>query len=71
MGNPPEDQDILEFIDTTAYPFLGSVSLTIDTFKRAFKENPNVTLEQIVLDKHLSEFAYNHFSLYFGHIQDR
>ena len=71
VGSPSEDQDILEFLDTTGYAFLGSVSLSISTYKTAFCENPNVTLPAAELEEMLSEFAYQHFSAYFQHMQSR
>ena len=48
MSNPPEGQDILEFVDTTGYDFLGSVSLVIAIFTTAFRENPNVVSTDLV-----------------------
>ena len=71
VGSPPEEQDILEFLDTTGYAFLGSVSLTISTYKSAFSENTNLTLPAPELEETLSEFAYQHFSAYFEHMQSR
>ena len=71
VGSPPEEPDILEFLDTTGYAFLGSVSLTISTYKTAFCESSNVTLPAAELETTLSEFVYQHFSAYFEHMQTR
>ena len=71
VGSPPEDQDILEFIDTTGYAFLGSISLTISTFTTAFCDNDNVVFPITELETILSDFSYQHFSEYFKHMQTR